>query len=121
MDENSNKIKLLPFEDLIKALDEKGIEYKKWEIREAYFPLEDVEACMNDCESTFIKHLSDRHLEDKANHRPCPLCGKPSEELKWICYNSPTWTWENLMGRGGPMSICPDCGCLVEFICVVMN
>jgi hypothetical protein len=113
-------MKLLPIEDLIKALDEKGIEYNRGEIEDAYFPLKDVEACMDGCRS-FIKHLSDRRLEDKANHRPCPLCGKPSEELKWIYFDSPKWTWENLMGRAGPMSICPDCGCIVEFIRVILN
>ena len=121
MDKTKNNIKLLPFEDLKKALDEKGIEYDEWEIKRPYFPLEDVEACMNDCESTFIKIISERYLEDKANHRPCPLCGKPSEELKWICFSSPKRTWQNLCGRGGPMTICPDCGCIVEFICVLMN
>lgn len=113
MDEISKKIKLLPFEDLIKSLKEKGIEYDEQEIRNAYFPLEDVEACMNSEESARVK--------PEPNHHSCPLCGKPSEELKWICFNSPQWTWENLMGSGGPMSICPDCGCIVEFECVIMN
>ena len=121
MDKTNNNIKLLPFDDLKKALDEKGIEYDEWKLRKPYFPLKDVEACMDDCGSEFIKLLSERRIEDKTNHRPCPLCGKPSEELKWICFNSPTWTWKNLMGRGGPMSICPDCGCIVEFICVILN
>ena len=107
------KIKLLPFEDLKKALDEKGIEYDEWRIGEPYFPLEDVEACMD-------TELSAK-TEAEPNHLPCPLCGKPSEELKWIYFDSPGWTWQELMGRAGPMSICPDCGCIVEFICVVMN
>ena len=44
---------LLPLEDLIKALDEKGIEYDKREISDAYFPLKDVEACLNDTNSSF--------------------------------------------------------------------
>ena len=121
MDDNSKKIKLLPFEELIKALDEKSIEYDKREIADAYFPLEDVEACMDDCRSDFVSLLSKRYFEDKANHRPCPLCGKPSEELKWICFSSPNRTWQNFCGRGGPMSICPDCGCLVEFVLLLMN
>lgn len=121
MDKKSETIKLLPFEDLKKALDEKGVEYEEWELRKPYFPLKDVEACMNDCESNFIKHLSKRYLDDKANHRPCPLCCKPSEELKWICFSTPQWTWKNWMGRGGTMSICPDCGCIVEFKCLIRN
>lgn len=106
MDEN---MKLLSLEDIIKALDEKGIEYDKREIEYPYFPLEDVEACLNN------------ETEPSANQLPCPLCGKPSEELKWIHFKSPKWTRENLMGRGGPMSICPECGCIVEFQCFIMN
>ena len=89
MDKTNNNIKLLPLDDLKKALDdlkkaldEKGIEYDEWKLREPYFPLKDVEACMNDCGSEFVKLLSERRIEDKTNHRPCPLCGKPSEELK---------------------------------------
>ena len=113
MDDNSNKIKLLPFEDLIKTLKEKGIEYDEWDIEEAYFPLEDVEACMNSEESARVK--------PEPNHHSCPLCGKPSEELKWIYFDSPGWTWQKLCGRAGHMSICPDCGCIVEFICMLMN
>ncbi len=109
MDEKSKTIKLLPFEDLKKALDEKGTEYNEGEIEEPYYPLEDVEACLDTEEIA------------KPNHQSCPLCGKPSEELKWIYFRSPTWTWQELCGRAGPMSICPDCGCLVEFICAIMN
>ena len=120
MDEKSKTIKLLPFEDLKKALDEKGIEYDEREIEEAYFPLKDVEACLNDTTPSF-KDLSASYIKDKANRRACPLCGKPSEELRWIYFDSPKWTWEMLCGRCGPMSICPDCGCLVEFICEIMN
>lgn len=105
-------IKLLPFEELIKALDEKGIEYDKSEVADPYFPLEDVEACL-DSEQLFLKEAS--------NHKKCPLCGKPSEELKWFYFKSPQWTWEKLMGRAGPMSICPDCGCIVEFECFLLN
>lgn len=117
MDKKSKIIKLLPFEDLIKALKEKGIEYDEREIGDAYFPLKDVEACMD----AGIPEIMNKRMESLKNHRPCPLCGKPSEELKWIYFNSPQWTWDKLMGRCGPMSICPDCGCIVEFICFIMN
>lgn len=107
--ENSKFIKLLPFEELIKALDARGAEYDKHELEESYFPLEDVEACMNNVVTT------------RPDSRPCPLCGKRSDELKWIIFRSPKWTWEKLMGTSGPMSICPDCGCIVEYTCLIMN
>jgi len=110
---NMHQIKLLPFEELIKNLDEKGIEYDKWELEKAYFPLKDVEACMNSEKTAKMTPFS--------NLRACPLCGKPSEELKWIWFKSPQWTWQKLCGRAGPMSICPDCGCIVEFKLHIMN
>ncbi len=44
-----------------------------------------------------------------------------SKKFKWIYFDSPGWTWQQLCGRAGPMSICSDCGCLVEFICEIMN
>ena len=113
MGKNSKTIKLLPIEDLIKALKEKGIEYDEWDIKEAYYPLKEVEAC-------FDTEMSAK-MTAVPNHRSCPLCGKPSENLKWIYFDSPGWTWQQLCGRAGPMSICPDCGCLVEFICLLMN
>jgi hypothetical protein len=121
MDEKSKKIKLLPLEALKKALDERGIEYDDMEIKRPYFPLEDVEACLYDTTPSFIRHLSATYIKDNANRRACPLCGKPSEELKWISFISSKRSWQNLSGRGGPMSICPDCGCLVEFIRIIMN
>ena len=110
-------MRILSKDELIKALDEKGIEYDRNQITDAYFPLEDVKVCL---ESERM-HRFGLKMKDLANHRPCPLCGKPSEELKWFWFESPRWTWANLMGRVGHMSLCPDCRCLVEFICVILN
>lgn len=73
------------------------------------FPWEDVDACM------------DNGIKPLANHKPCPICGKASEDLTWIRFRSPNWTWYNRMGREGPLSICPDCHNQVEFLCEVMN
>lgn len=84
--ENLKFIQLLLREELIKALDAKGAEYDKHEIEEAYYPLEDVEACMNDV------------IDAIPNSRSCFLCGKKSEELKWIIFRSPKWTWDILRG-----------------------
>ena len=74
-----------------------------------HFPWDDVEACIND------------KIAPKAQHTPCPMCGKPSEKLEWIHFCSPMSTWKSLCGREGPLSICPDCHYQVEFICEVMN
>ena len=113
MVDDLKKMKLLPLEDLIKALDEKGIEYNRDIISNAYFPLEDVKACMNS--EIPIK------IDKYPNHLPCPLCGKPSEELMWIYFESPKWTWDTYMGTAGPLSICPDCHSLVEYIMWLIN
>ena len=55
------------------------------------------------------------------NRLSCPICGKKSENLLWIDYISPGWTWEQLAGNAGALSICKDCHCQVEYICVMMN
>lgn len=73
------------------------------------FPWDDVKACM------------DNKIPARTNRLSCPICGKPSEELLWIDFCSPSRTWAQLCGREGPLSICPDCQCQVEFICEMMS
>lgn len=73
------------------------------------FPWKDVEACM------------DNRISPLAGHKSCPKCGKASEDLTWIRFRSPDWTWHYLMGREGSLCICPDCHTQVDFICEVMN
>lgn len=75
------------------------------------FPWADVKACLN------------RSLESKnyKGHDNCPKCRLSSEKLKWISFSSPDWTWKNMVGRAGPLSICPDCKIQVEFINEIMN
>lgn len=79
------------------------------EERHEIFPWEHVDSCIDDV------------IEPIPNGLPCPICGKPSESLHWIRFCSPKWTWENLMGCMGPMSICMDCHCQVEFECYFLN
>jgi hypothetical protein len=54
-------------------------------------------------------------------HQNCPKCGRQSEDLVWINFNSPPWTWQSSVGRQGPLSICPICKIQVDFLCVYMN
>ncbi|MCX8021033.1 MAG: hypothetical protein N2747_11130 [Chitinophagaceae bacterium] len=75
------------------------------------FPWKDVIAC-------FDKKLES---ENYKNHNKCPKCGRSSEELVWIEFRSPDWTWKNLCGRKGPLSICPECKIQVEFILKIMS
>ena len=74
-----------------------------------HFPWEDVDSCMNN------------KIEPRSQYAPCPKCGKASEELLWIDFCSPSWTWSSLCGRQGPLSICPDCHYQVQFICETMS
>ncbi|MDX2046757.1 MAG: hypothetical protein SFU87_08215 [Chitinophagaceae bacterium] len=78
---------------------------------ETHFPWEDVKAC-------FKKKLESSDFND---HNRCPKCGLDSKNLFWINFSSPSWTWENLCGRSGPLSICPNCKIQVEFILTEMN
>jgi hypothetical protein len=75
------------------------------------FPWNDVKSCLKD-------KLDNKKFK---GHRNCPKCGRYSEELVWIMFNSPPWTWRNLCGRKGPLSICPNCKIQVDFLCEVMN
>ena len=49
--------------------------------------------------------------EDQLNKMPCLKCGRPSHKLQWFRF----FRDGGLHGYGGPMSFCPDCGCMVEF------
>lgn len=77
----------------------------------SHFPWKDVRACFN-------KSLP---KVDFKNHDKCPKCGMHSEDLIWIEFRSPDWTWKEFCGRQGPLSICPECKIQVEFITKVMN
>lgn len=49
--------------------------------------------------------------DGQLNKVPCLKCGRPSHKLKWFRF----FRDGGLHGYGGPMSFCPDCGCMVEF------
>ncbi len=57
----------------------------------------------------------DYKIEGKMNHKSCPKCNLPSEELIWIDFSSPKEAWRSLSGNQGPLSICPKCKIQVEF------
>jgi len=79
--------------------------------RPARFPKEDVHACMH-------KTLDPLQF---SNYSRCPQCKLPPEELTWIEFISPPWTWKARCGRQGPLSLCPVCGIQVEIIVKKLN
>lgn len=48
----------------------------------------------------------------------CPDCGGRLVELE---FRSPSWTWRELCGSQGPMTICIDCPLPKEFRLEIMN
>jgi len=79
--------------------------------RIAHFPQEDVDACMD-------KRLNAALYKDYSR---CPECKLHPEQLTWIEFTSPPWTWKARCGRKGPLSICPVCGIQVEIIIRKLN
>jgi hypothetical protein len=52
---------------------------------------------------------------------PCPICKTPAEELLWIKFSSPAYTWENLYGTEGQMSLCEKCYIEVDYCQTACN
>lgn len=57
----------------------------------------------------------------RAKAKPCPKCGKTSGDLAWFYFESPKWTWQNLCGRAGWMTVCDACHVQVDFFLEIMN
>jgi predicted RNA-binding Zn-ribbon protein involved in translation (DUF1610 family) len=74
---------------------------------EVGFPWEDVLCC--------------KSIEPPDEYKTyrCPYCGE--KEVIWIYFKSPDYTWREMCGRSGPLSICPKCARQIKFICYVMN
>ena len=71
------------------------------------FPWKDVFAS--------IRAYPDKVFESKLS---CPKCNHHMVE---VYFRSPDWTWQHLMGRQGPLLICPNCCRQVAFCCEIMN
>jgi hypothetical protein len=75
------------------------------------FPKRDVFDC--------IKNKLDR--EEFKFRLPCPICNTASEDLLWIKFSSPPYTWSKLMGTEGSLSICEKCMIEVDYLQTAMN
>ncbi|MDR2085354.1 MAG: hypothetical protein LBP67_10220 [Bacteroidales bacterium] len=93
-------------EEFVEAVKKGNIVLKN---EKTFFPWEDVLNCKDD----IIKP------PDKYKSYKYPYCGE--KEVIWIYFRSSDWTWEQLCGKIGPLSICPKCARQVEFICHIMN
>jgi hypothetical protein len=87
---------------------------------EHQFPREDVEKARQN------QRLQRSHPPAEADTyrgtaKPCPKCGRSTNELAWFYFESPKWTWDNLCGRAGWMTVCDSCRVQVDFFLEVMN
>ena len=88
------------------------------------FPWEDVEACMKDTIAwEEVKDYVIKHGEYDANwlYCSCPKCGEQPQNLHWIHFRSPPYTWSNLMGTEGYLAICNKCKKEVSYFQTAMN
>tara|TARA_B100000686_G_scaffold170919_1_gene178165 strand:+ start:322 stop:1008 length:687 start_codon:yes stop_codon:yes gene_type:complete len=77
-------------------------------IKKDLFPWEDVEVCLR-------KQRQSKKIDTSTK---CPECGNP---VTVILFTSPPWTWENLCGREGYLTICDECRAQLGFQQTVMN
>ena len=82
-------------------------------MREGFFPWEDVDACRGKVHTRTPKPL------DRA--RNCPQCAQAPAQLTWIYFESPAWTWQNMCGRAGWMTVCDDCRLQTQFFLETLN
>lgn len=90
---------------LLLALFEGGMYLyaKHWDSKHG-FPWEDVEACIDDD----VETLASR----------CPICWRAKKKIH---FRSPDWTWQQLCGRSGVLTICERCKVQFDFDCESMN
>ena len=78
------------------------------------FPLEHIIACMQD------DILQARHrLADTERYQGS--LSEPPENVVWVYFKSPAWTWENLCGRAGWLVITKEPPREVAFFLEIMN
>ncbi len=84
------------------------------------FPQDDVDAARND-KGLQAKHDAESARRLYGNGVTCPKCSRTGDELTWIYFRSPAWTWQSLCGRAGWLAVCDPCRTQVSFFLEVMN
>jgi hypothetical protein len=94
------------------------------------FPIKDVAASRSDTElqaehAPDLPHAKERltqRLARTSDDAPrCGCCQRSADDLLWVYFRSPEWTWENACGRAGWLLICPVSDDHVEFMLESMN
>ena len=58
---------------------------------------------------------------DTSRAQNCPECGRTPAQLTWVHFSSPAWTWQQLCGREGWLTLCDHCGLQIDFFLERMN
>jgi|RhiMethySRZTD1v2_1073278.scaffolds.fasta_scaffold855506_1 hypothetical protein len=69
------------------------------------FPVEDVEASIQDAElqrSNRVESLDDAYRDELEAIRRAAVADRGApESARWVYFSSPDWTWQHLCGREG--------------------
>lgn len=85
------------------------------------FPWEDVRASQRDARAQAENDVPVARELYRPSARACPKCGTPPDRLTWIFFSSPPFTWRQLCGREGYLTICDPCRYQVDFFMTVMS
>lgn len=88
---------------------------------EERFPWQDADAARKNTRLQRRHDVSEAHEHYLSAARSCPRCAAAPGELTWFYFESPKWTWENLCGRAGWMTVCDPCRVQVDFFMEVLN
>jgi hypothetical protein len=81
----------------------------------ALLPRRDVEACRTDVALQAASDSLSARSRFEEQTRDCFGCGRSVDEMEWIFFQSPLWTWTEQTGRAGWVVYCPRCDNQVSF------
>lgn len=81
----------------------------------ALLPRREVHLCRTDVALQAAEDSLAARSRHGAHSRACFGCGRPAEDLEWIFFQSPLWTWTEQSGRAGWIVYCPLCDNQVSF------
>ena len=91
---------------------------------EEIFPVEDVEASLQDTSLQAANSFSELESElrrDLEAARTRAVEAGASQATRWIYFSSPDWTWQRLCGREGWLLYDPETKTQLDFVMTVMN
>ncbi len=85
------------------------------------YPWSDVQVARSNAKLQRKNPVAEGKAEFLSHARPCPKCGASAGELAWFYFESPLWTWDQLCGRAGFMTVCDPCHAQVDFFMTMLN